>query len=117
MLETDTRLTPVFRSFNPSNGIGVVHAVLKCDAWKMDIPFQSLKRDRGGSCYKRMEQVKNVLGFQSLKRDRGGSCQVRPNEGDCNDEFQSLKRDRGGSCAEADQPPTPEGEVSIPQTG
>jgi len=36
--------------FNPSNGIGVVHAAITgitSTEWAM---FQSLKRDRGGSC-------------------------------------------------------------------
>ncbi len=60
--------------FNPSNGIGVVHALIRLEARIREAKFQSLKRDRGGSCRKgRFGKKKNPM-FQSLKRDRGGSC-------------------------------------------
>ena len=41
----------VNESFNPSNGIGVVHAVQATNEIVYSMMFQSLKRDRGGSCF------------------------------------------------------------------
>ncbi len=66
-----------FKSFNPSNGIGVVHAKLTIHFGGTSSMFQSLKRDRGGSCSNSSFGLSSLIMFQSLKRDRGGSCGSR----------------------------------------
>ncbi len=60
---------------------------------------------------------KTISMFQSLKRDRGGSCPLPEPSTDEVKEFQSLKRDRGGSCQMSRPLQTAAKEVSIPQTG
>ncbi len=63
------------------------------------VKFQSLKRDRGGSCQETpMTTPEPDTMFQSLKRDRGGSCGGWGETLRSQGQFQSLKRDRGGSC-------------------
>ena len=70
----------VYQSFNPSNGIGVVHALSVGAGIEIVEEFQSLKRDRGGSCNFRNLNIGCFIEFQSLKRDRGGSCSESESE-------------------------------------
>ncbi len=105
------------RRFNPSNGIGVVHAPANGLIRVWLTVFQSLKRDRGGSCLVSLLECTTKTRFNPSNGI--GVVHARENWGNQHEggQFQSLKRDRGGSCLTERRAHSSGTDVSIPQTG
>ena len=122
MQEDFRSLEDFLESFNPSNGIGVVHAGRHYPIQRITFLFQSLKRDRGGSCqHFQMARpaspsfnpsngigvvhaqavdigVARIGGFNpsnGIGVVHARNTMYNPSNAPL---FQSLKRDRGGSC-------------------